>query len=326
MKFFATCGAIARVLDIIGDIHGHAERLEALLHALGYRHRGGAWQYPGNERRAIFVGDLIDRGPAIAAVISTVRAMVDRGSAHMILGNHEYNAIAWHTPDGNGGWLRAHNEVHRRQQAATQEQFASRPEELRAALEWFRTLPLFYEDAYVRVVHAAWHDGLVRHVRNDSAPLMDDDFLYRSSIPGELDSHAVEVLLKGVEMPLPRGAVYLDKEGTRRHKTRTRWWIGPDDQRALMDGAGTISLGAIAMPPADSELAHIRVGMPQLSHLPGYADERPVFFGHYWLTGTPSPLASRVACVDYSVANDGQLCAYRFDGEPELAAEKFTCV
>jgi hypothetical protein len=55
--------------------------------------------------------------------------------------------------------------------------------------------------------------------------------------------------------------------------------------------------------------------------LRGYAaTEPPVFVGHYWLPpGRPEPLASNVACVDYSVAKDGgKLVAYRWDGEDVL--------
>jgi len=53
----------------------------------------------------------------------------------------------------------------------------------------------------------------------------------------------------------------------------------------------------------------------------------PVFFGHYWLKDeAPSRLASNVACLDYSVANRGKLCAYRRDGEQELSDENFLWV
>lgn len=45
--------------------------------------------------------------------------------------------------------------------------------------------------------------------------------------------------------------------------------------------------------------------------------------GHYWLTGSPTPLAANVACTDYSVAKGGKLVAYRWDGESELSADKF---
>ena len=78
--------------DVIGDVHGHADRLEALLQKMGYSHRAGAWRHP--ERTAIYVGDLIDRGPHQVRTLEMVRAMIDAGSARATMGNHEFNAIA----------------------------------------------------------------------------------------------------------------------------------------------------------------------------------------------------------------------------------------
>ena len=57
------------------------------------------------------------------------------------------------------------------------------------------------------------------------------------------------------------------------------------------------------------------------------SDADPVFFGHYWLQADrPSRLAANVACLDYSVAKGGSLCAYQWDGERELRDEKFVRV
>jgi hypothetical protein len=53
---------------------------------------------------------------------------------------------------------------------------------------------------------------------------------------------------------------------------------------------------------------------------------KPVFFGHYWLTGTPSLQTKRAVCVDYSAGNGGPLVAYRFDSEPELVSEHLVWV
>ena len=58
-------------------------------------------------------------------------------------------------------------------------------------------------------------------------------------------------------------------------------------------------------------------------------NERPVFFGHYWLTGLPELIRDNVCCLDYSVAGyrgDGRLVAYRFDGEQKLDNRKFVSV
>ena len=94
--------------DVIGDIHGHADELEALLADLGYEKKGGAWRHP--ERKAVFLGDFIDRGPRQLEAVDIVRRMVDEGQAHAIMGNHEFNAIAWYLRDENGQPLRAHTE------------------------------------------------------------------------------------------------------------------------------------------------------------------------------------------------------------------------
>ena len=82
---------------VIGDIHGHADKLHALLAHLGYADKGG--EYKKASHTAVFVGDFIDRGPQQWDSVMTVRSMVDAGSVHAITGKHEVNAIAWQTPD-----------------------------------------------------------------------------------------------------------------------------------------------------------------------------------------------------------------------------------
>ena len=69
--------------DIIGDIHGHARTLEAFLLKLSYHLQDGVYRHPG--RRAIFLGDFIDRGPHQAETLGIVRAMVDSGSAMAVM-------------------------------------------------------------------------------------------------------------------------------------------------------------------------------------------------------------------------------------------------
>ena len=74
--------------DIIGDVHGcHAELL-SLLDRLGYNTAADPIAHPEG-RRAIFLGDLVDRGPAVAEVLDVVMSMVAAGSALCIAGNHE---------------------------------------------------------------------------------------------------------------------------------------------------------------------------------------------------------------------------------------------
>ena len=61
--------------DIIGDIHGHADALKALLTHMGYRESRRVWRHPG--RKAIFVGDFIDRGPKQVETVEIARRMVE---------------------------------------------------------------------------------------------------------------------------------------------------------------------------------------------------------------------------------------------------------
>ena len=74
--------------DIIGDVHGCNAELLALLGKLGYDTGASPIAHPDG-RRAVFVGDLVDRGPGVAEVLDTVMSMVGAGSALCIQGNHE---------------------------------------------------------------------------------------------------------------------------------------------------------------------------------------------------------------------------------------------
>ena len=74
--------------DIIGDVHGCADELVELLDQLGYDTTESAISHPDG-RRALFLGDLVDRGPSSDRVLEIAMAMVEHGTALCILGNHE---------------------------------------------------------------------------------------------------------------------------------------------------------------------------------------------------------------------------------------------
>ncbi|HEV3048679.1 MAG TPA: polynucleotide kinase-phosphatase, partial [Longimicrobium sp.] len=79
--------------DVIGDVHGCGDELDALLHALGYAAgEDGVRRHPQG-RKAVFVGDLVDRGPRIVPVLRTVMAMVEAGSALAVPGNHDIKLV-----------------------------------------------------------------------------------------------------------------------------------------------------------------------------------------------------------------------------------------
>jgi protein phosphatase len=75
--------------DIIGDVHGCADELRELLSKLGYAtDSDGHYAHPAN-RRAFFIGDLVDRGPDVVGAVDIARAMVGAGSALAVPGNHD---------------------------------------------------------------------------------------------------------------------------------------------------------------------------------------------------------------------------------------------
>ena len=82
----------------------------------------------------------------------------------------------------------------------------------------------------------------------------------------------------------------------------------------------------ISVEPLDN-LPETPVDLSLLKNAEYYLEtEKPVFFGHYWLKGNPSLYRNNICCLDYSVAKNGYLTAYRFDGEKELSNDKFVFV
>ena len=75
--------------DIIGDVHGCYDELVALLAKLGYDVSDPAAVVPPAGRRAVFLGDLVDRGPHVVGVLRLVMGMVAAGSALCVPGNHD---------------------------------------------------------------------------------------------------------------------------------------------------------------------------------------------------------------------------------------------
>jgi len=310
---------LAMSYDIIGDIHGHADRLEALLEELGYRHRNGAWRHPS--RKAIFVGDFIDRGPGQLRTLELVRAMMDAGSARATMGNHEFNAIAWATPDSEneGHHLRPRHgdkgEKNRRQHEAFLAEIDADSKEHEAWIHWFLELPLWIEEPGFRVVHACWSPKQVDVLRPHllEGCRITPKIVEAASRKGTDLYDAVETVLKGAEVQLPAGHTFTDKDGHVRDAIRTRWW-NPDltTYRSAYIGPSGVDIPDVPIAALD------RLPEP----------DRPTFIGHYWFDPSEAlaPASRRVACVDYSVAKGGPLTAYRFDGEPELSADKFVAV
>ena len=303
--------------DIIGDIHGHADELVELLHALGYKEESNSFRHP--DRKVIFCGDFIDRGPRIRDTISIARSMCEAGDAQAVMGNHELNALAFHTLNSAspGEFLRSHTTKNVHQHQATLSQLDD--VDLAKALDWFRSLPITIDTGDARVVHACWDCSDLETLANAALKYgyMTPAYLWHATRADDPIFDAIERVMKGPEMKLPAGSFMTDKEGNRRRNTRIRWFESPDGH----------TCASYSIPPlADAVLAETPV--PDVARPAPYdASHPPVFVGHYWLPDKlPRPLAANIACVDYSVAKDGQLAAYRHRGERVLRAENFVTV
>ena len=304
--------------DLIGDIHGHADELRALLHYLGYRpDAAGVPRHPTG-RQVIFLGDYVDRGPKIRETLQLVRGMVEGGAALAILGNHEYNALAFWQFHPEGGHLRPHKPLHILQHLETIKEF--RTKELFAEwfdyLEWFLTLPLALELPGLRAVHACWEPQHIDYLQSELPDLrLTRDFMLRASRRGAPEYEATETTLKGREIRLLGGVIFHDKDGHPRDLMRVRWWQNPATAAAYRDYY-LEDLPELHGQPVD--FANLDPSY--------YQDETPVFFGHYWLRGAPQILQPHAVCLDYSVAKGGQLVGYRWDGEAVLSADKLVWV
>jgi hypothetical protein len=324
-------------IDFIGDIHGHCTELRLLLKKLGYEETQGAFRYPGGERSVVFLGDYVDRGNEVRETVNLVRAMRDAGSAIALLGNHEFNMLSFWQKNGlNGGhflsrfkdgYLREHSfnkiAIHSR----TVSSYVGRKQEFLDLLEFAKTLPFYLEEDAFRAQHACFDTASVDVLKREGircfadgnfdeliARANDEDFEFEDTL-----FKPFSAILKGPEMFLPKGEYFSDAEGVLRVKSRIAWWVNP----------ATATFRELCFQPGVSMDVKAEVP-PEIRSRNYYGEnERPVFFGHYWLTGLPKLLRDNVCCLDFSVAGyrgDGRLAAYRFDGEQRLDASKFVWV
>ena len=297
--------------DIIGDIHGHADRLEGLLMKLGYRTVDGLYFH--ENRKAVFVGDFIDRGIQNRKVIQIVKAMAEEGFAHAIMGNHEYNAICYHTPKSESGWLRPHCGSKLNQHKNFLKEYPVGQQDTNEVIDWFKSLPLFMEFDSFRVIHACWDKKIIKaskkYLNNDNS--LNQHFIVESATKSD-DEFAlyniIERLLKGVEIKLPYTHSFNDKDGKPRHHIRVKWWQqAKTTYKQLAFGYEPNIVNNI--PDID---------IPDDSIIPFYGnDDKPVFFGHYWMNGTPELQKNNVCCVDYSAGKGEKLVCYSFSNHSE---------
>lgn len=174
---------LAGAFDVIGDVHGCREELEALLSELGYRvARNDTADGPGYDiespagRTAVFVGDIVDRGPDSAGALALVMDMVAAGHALAVPGNHDAKLARA---------LAGRNVERKHGLAETLEQLEAAPEAFRTrAAQFLDTLPSHYvlDGGKLAVAHA----GMKEHLQNRTSRQVRDFGLYGETT-GETD-------------------------------------------------------------------------------------------------------------------------------------------
>jgi hypothetical protein len=283
--------------NVIPDIHADPTRLDATL------------AYLGGDDKLAFLGDLIDAGakvnaPDDGAVLKRVRSLIEDKGAVSVMGNHEMNAILFHRRGEDGLPMRTHEKKNKDQHASFIEQFGVETKAVKAWTDWFLTLPLWLDLGGIRLVHAYWDQSAI-----DIIKLRRPDGLLREEDLPEIATkstdfgQAVDSLLSGPELALPKDCVIHDYKMVPRDNVRIAWWR-----------------------PQARTWQHACLSVPNLSELPDenlpenhgvafYPDTAlPVFVGHYKMKGKPKVETVRVACLDYPDAP----CVYCWRGESDL--------
>jgi len=173
--------------DVIGDVHGCLTELRTLLGRLGYVVSDDGAHHPDG-RTAVFVGDLVDRGPATPGVLRLVMGMVEAGTALCVAGNHEEKLVR--ALDGRKVRI-AHG------RAESLAQLAGEPAEFRArAREFMYGLVSHYRLDGGRLVVA--HAGLKEEYHGRASGRVRAFCLYGDTT-GETDEYGLPVRLPWAE-------------------------------------------------------------------------------------------------------------------------------
>jgi hypothetical protein len=279
--------------DLIGDVHGHYEELCKLLEQLEYHRNGKVFENEENHK-LIFVGDLINRGPKSEKVLHLVKSMCDSGMAFAVLGNHEFRLVQ-HAVSGR-----------------------KIPSELSVFLPWLRKLPMFLDMDSFRVVHAAWHFSSIKLLEDQSVE--DDSFIEKTLVKKNPFRLAVQRILSGIKITIPKGLKCKDRFGVVRPKGRLKWWMNLEG-KAYAD---------CFLSPMSPQINNAGPKLDELSEIEEYtANEKPVFIGHYCLPEYVPKVYGQVVCLDGCVTCDKKLWGYRYRGEknptPRNLVEEKTC-
>jgi len=293
--------------DIIGDVHGHADELRSLLTKMGYSLKDECYSHPS--RKAVFVGDFINRGPKIRETIILIRRMVEKGSAYAILGNHEMYAVLYYLRDIEGKYYRKRIPKYQLLINQTLEEFILYKDEFKGHLRWMRSLPMFLDFGKIRVVHAYWDNENIQSLRETiTEPKLSKTVLREIALNETKFSRSFWETCKGIDFQMPKDLLVFDEEGRPHRSFRIKWWEDTEG-KTFKDYSleSRFELPAYTIP---TELVEKRIPYPE--------NDPIVFFGHYCLKQCCGILTNNLCCVDSCVTRTGKLMAYRWSGEVKL--------
>ena len=298
--------------DIIGDVHGHADQLKSLLKKLGYQIANGYYVHP--TRKAVFVGDFINRGPKIRETINLIRKMVEIGSAYAVLGNHEMYAVLYYLRDTEGKYYKKRIPKYQLQINQTLGEFASYKAEFKSHLKWFRTLPMFLDFGDIRIIHACWDDENIQTIKETlTEPKLTKTILREIALNETKFSESFWESCKGVDFQIPKDLLVFDDDGRPHRSFRMKWWINPEGKTFKeISLESRFELPAYTIP---NQIIQTRKPYPNTDPI--------VFFGHYCLKQCGGMITDNLCCVDSCVTRTGKLLAYRWEGEKQLNKSNF---
>ncbi len=299
--------------DIIGDVHGYANHLKSLLQNLGYKKSNGGYVHP--ERKAIFTGDFINRGPQIKKTIRIIRSMVENGNAMAVLGNHEINSIIADIKDKKGGPLVKPPLKNFISVLKTLNAFSGNEEEWKSHRNWMRTLPFFLELDGIRVIHACWANHAVNYIRENipEGKIKKNVFRKIYKKPNSELSQSIWLITKGLQFYMPGDLRVVNNKGVAPRSFRIRWWENPAGKTfEELSFESKYKLPSYTVPEQI---------LPDCFPYP--SDAPIIFFGHYCRLNGPHAIKPNVCCVDSCVTKNKALMAYRWSGEKEIMEKNF---
>ena len=305
--------------DLITDVHGHYKKLVEILTKLEYEEiKENVWKHPKG-RKLIFLGDLVDRGPEQRKVVALVRRTCEEGEAECLMGNHEYNSVCWEisAPNQPNQFLYQRSSKNKKMHEAFLSEYEGDEEAYISDLKWFKSLPIAIEKDGFRAIHACWNNqyiAVAKQYLNEDMSIPEHAWQLTKNKDHPLHS-AIENLIKGPEVKLPKNMAKIESDGSKRDTIRISWW--PTKTENLSD---------ILVTTKKHKESLLGVRLSSLKNRFIYTDKKPVFFGHYWFSGSPEVINEKMACLDYCGGKSGPLVAYRWDGEENLSSDKIITV